>query len=92
MDRSALVLLVSKPLQEETISPTIDTDSYVSDMSGKKKSLNLLDCTFKICILASVCGNHRNHSDCPPLYFLSTEIVQLLPSLSPDRLFIYYCV
>lgn len=37
MDRSALVLLVSKPLQEEIISPTTDTDSYVSDMSGKKK-------------------------------------------------------
>lgn len=36
MDRSALVLLVSKPLQEEIISPIIDIDNCVSDTSGKK--------------------------------------------------------
>lgn len=56
MDRSALVLLVSKPLQEEIISPTIDIDNYVSDMSGKKKVLIYLTALSKSAFLPLCVG------------------------------------
>lgn len=91
IDRSALLLLVSKLLQEEIISLIIDINNQFSDMS--ENNLNSLYCTFEICTVAwRVGGNGRNHSQYPPVYLLSAEMVWLLSSLSTSRPDFYYCV
>lgn len=50
IDRSALLLLVSKLLQEEIIRLIIDINNWFSDMS--ENNLNSLYCTFEICTVA----------------------------------------